>query len=115
MDLFQLISSTLGLSHPWQVSSVNFASDGNRLDITVDYDASASQVCPCCGTRGTSCKEVSETWYHNNFFRYATYLHAQVPQIICCGRQRCEERPWARAGSKFIRVDNDKAEPDVEA
>ena len=28
-----------------------------------------------------------ETWYHDNFFRYATYLHARVPQIHCrcCG------------------------------
>jgi hypothetical protein len=115
MDLYQLISSTLGLSPPWEVSRVIFAGDGNRLDITVGYDPNASRVCPCCGARGTPCREASETWYHPDFLRYATYLHTQVPQMICCGRHRSEERPWARTGSKFIRLDSDEVEPEQKA
>ena len=103
MDLPHLISSTLGISPPWQISSVNFDSDGQRLDITVDYDASADQVCPHCGAHGAHCDAVAETWFHRDFFRHATYLHTRVPQRNCCGGHAVV-RPWTRPGSKFVQL-----------
>jgi transposase len=111
MDLTQLISSTLGISSPWQIKNLVFASDGRRLDITVEYYVDSAQVCPHCGARGAICEEASETWFHRDFFRFATYLHTRVPQINCCGRHHDVERPWTRAGSKFVQLDSPTAIP----
>lgn len=104
MDLTRIVSATLGLSPPWHVSSVTLANDGKRLDITVNYDASRHTLCPYCGARGAACEADIETWYHQDFFRYATYLHTRVPRIFCCGRVHTVERPWTRTGSKFVKI-----------
>lgn len=104
MDLPHIVSATLGLSPPWQVSNVTLASDGRRLDITVTYDVVSHKVCPRCGAVGVDCEADVETWYHDDFFRYATYLHTRVPRIVCCGRIHALERPWARPGSKFVKI-----------
>jgi hypothetical protein len=104
MALAKIVSATLGLSTPWQVSKMTFADGNRRLDITIVYDDGEGTVCPCCGTSGTTCEAEPETWYHHDFLRYATYLHTRVPTFICCGRRHAVERPWARTGSKFIKI-----------
>ena len=108
MDLPHIVSATLGLSSPWQVSSVALDGDGQRLDITVTCDTTDGIVCPRCGTRGGCCatEAETETWYHHDFFRYATYLHARVPRLTCCGRNHMPNRPWTRAGSKFVKIES---------
>jgi len=101
MELPTIFSSTLGLSHPWQITEVSFATEEKRLDITVNFLDDNFLPCPCCGATGTSCQLKTETWYHDDFFRYATYLHANVPHSVCCGAIIPVERPWSRQGSKF--------------
>jgi transposase len=104
MDLPHIVSATLGLSSPWRVSSVALDADGQRLDITVTYDSDQVACCPRCGAKGVRCDVERETWYHHDFFRYATYLHTRVPRLTCCGQYRTVERPWARSGSKFVKI-----------
>lgn len=104
MDLPHIIAATLGLSTPWSVRNVVLAEDGRRLDIIISYDAGSSLVCPLCGGMGAEDAEDAETWYHHDFFRFPTYLHTRVPRITCCGRNCWVERPWARPGSKFVRI-----------
>jgi transposase len=107
MEMFMeqtIFSGTLGLSPPWQVTEVTFARESNRLDIKVEYEPRDVLTCPSCGARGqVSCLERdNETWFHEDFFHYATYLHALVPRLTCC----CGSfpRPWSRAGSRFARI-----------
>lgn len=97
-----IFSATLGLSHPWHVTSVALASDERRLDITVDY-AAGSFPCPHCGSERPWHSSESETWVHGDFFRYLTYLHARVPLVerCPCGTEVPVRRPWSRAGSRF--------------
>ena len=104
MELPTIFSSTLGLSLPWQITSVSFAKEEKRLDINVDFLDNNSLPCPCCGTGGVPCQKKTETWYHDDFFRYETYLHAHVPHIECCGNIIPVERPWSRVGSKFALI-----------
>jgi len=104
MDMPKMVSATLGLSPPWHVSKVTIAEDGKRLDINVNYVADTTPACPHCGAQGVMCTADIETWYHHDFFRYATYLHSRVPRIACCGRIRAIERPWTRMGSKFVKI-----------
>jgi len=101
MSQLKIFSSTLGLVHPWQVTAVSFAEGEKRIDITVDYDFGSNVPCPFCGSTGSACITETETWYHDNFLCYATYLHANVPRVECCGVIVPLERPWSRSGSKF--------------
>lgn len=100
-----IFAATLGLSHPWQITSVSFAKDTKRMDITVEYSGGEILSCPKCGKTGNDVCSESECWYHDNFFRYRTYLHARVPYVECdcCGSVQVE-RPWSRTGSKFTMV-----------
>ncbi len=96
-----IFSATLGLSPPWQVTTINFADGENRLDITLTYDPATPVLCPCCGAEGKPAQFTPEVWHHQDFFKYSTYLHARVPQIRChCGLNSVD-RPWSRPGSKF--------------
>jgi hypothetical protein len=105
MELPRIFSATLGLSPPWQVSEVIFADDGRRLDITVIHEACSA--CPRLGARHEApCVVEQETWFHHSFFRYATYLHSRVPHSECRGKLLVSERPWARSGSKFVKLES---------
>jgi hypothetical protein len=108
MQEHEIFSATLGLSHPWKITNVLFAKDKERLDITIALADDGIFTCPICGKEGIPCEMASETWYHDNFFRFATYLHACVPRIecTCCGILPVE-RPWSRAGSKFAPIQPD--------
>jgi len=103
MGQLALFSGTLGLSPPWQVTSVTFAKETNRLDINVEYRQLTPLVCPHCGAEGARCtEEEDEIWFHADFFHYATYLHARVPRLSCC--YAALPRPWCRLGSLFAQV-----------
>jgi hypothetical protein len=104
MDHPTIFSATLGLSHPWHIVEVTFAREESRMDIRLDYYLGNLFTCPHCGEAKAPCSAEEETWYHEDFFRYSTYLHVQVPRIECCQGVVATERPWSRAGSKFGRV-----------
>jgi transposase len=104
MENPEIFSATLGLSHPWHITLVNFSKDEKRLDITIDFAHADTVVCPRCGAEMKCCRAEDEVWFHDNFFRFATYLHARVPQIECdCGINPVE-RPWSREGSRFALI-----------
>jgi hypothetical protein len=104
MDHPAIFSATLGLSHPWHIVSVTFGGEGNRMDISLDVYLGNLFTCPTCGTQKAPSFSEAEVWFHEDFFRYATYLHARVPRIECCDVIVAAERPWSRSGSKFGRL-----------
>ena len=74
------------------------------MDISLDVHQGNLFTCPQCGESKAPCFSEDETWFHENFFRYPTYLHARVPRIECCQGVVATERPWSRAGSRFGRL-----------
>ena len=105
MDHPAIFSATLGLSHPWHIVTVTFAREDNRMDISLDFYQGNSFTCPHCGKSRPPCSAEEELWFHEDFFRYPTYLHARVPRIECCHGVVATERPWSRTGSRFARVE----------
>ena len=99
-----IFSATLGLTHPWHITSVSFVHEEGRMEIEVDFYEGNLFTCPRCGRRRIPCRIETETWRHDNFFRYSAYLHARVPYIECCDGIVPAERPWSRSGSRFTRV-----------
>jgi len=108
MGQHAIFSATLGLCHPWKIVTMTFSRDENRLDITIDFYRSIT--CPSCRKEYGECLAQTETWCHDNFLNYTTYLHALVPNTAC---PECTiamvERPWTRKGSKFVRIEEWKA------
>jgi hypothetical protein len=107
IEQMAIFSATLGLSPPWVVTAATFAKESNRLDLKIEYSHVSPVDCPICGKSASSTPAgtMVEIWFHEDFFRYSTYLHAQVPVMTCCcGCEFPLERPWSRVGSKFSRV-----------
>ena len=105
MERFAIFSATLGLSHPWQITSVSFSDKEKRIDIDLEFAQKENAPCPVCGEERRCCDVENETWRHHDFFRYIVFLHARVPRVecTCCGSGPVE-RPWTRIGSKFTHV-----------
>jgi hypothetical protein len=101
MDQPAIFSATLGLSQPWLITAVSFSTEEKRMDITVDFAHDGTFICPTCGAEVMTCTEENETWFHSDFFRYATYLHARVPHIECSCCGMCKR---SREGSKFALI-----------
>jgi transposase len=104
MDFPAIYSATLGLHPPWHIVSVSFAREERRMDVRLDVFRGNLFNCPCCGAPTPPCSFDEEVWSHDDFFGYSAYLHACVPRIACCGATVAVERPWCRAGSRFVRV-----------
>jgi len=104
MDYPAIFSATLGLCPPWHIVSVNFAPEELRLDLRLEVFLGNRFTCPQCGKQKTPNAFEEETWFHEDFFGYATYLSARVPRLECEEGLVSVERPWSRIGSRFSRL-----------
>ncbi len=99
-----LFGLALGITPPWEVTSVVFTKEANRIDLTIDFQRGATFPCPVCGASSPVHDTTEKEWRHLNFFQYEAYLHARVPRVKCpnndCGVKLIQV-PWARANSGF--------------
>ena len=92
----ELFEQALGIQTPWHVTSVDFDSESQRLDIYIDfvrgskfeYTSKDETVC------STAHDTVKKTWRHLNFFQHECYLHARVPRIKTTKGIRVCNTPW---------------------
>lgn len=98
-----LFQAALGLSDPWQVTSVEFDTEAKRLDLRVDFPKGSRFACPRCDRAGCAVKDTEEkTWRHLDFFQHQAYLTARVPRVECPEHNvRLVAVPWARPRSGF--------------
>jgi transposase len=98
-----LFQAALGLSDPWQVTSVEFDADAKRLDLRVDFPKGSTFCCPECDRAGLKAYDTEEkTWRHLDFFEHQAYLTARVPRVECPEHKvRLVAVPWARPRSGF--------------
>jgi transposase len=98
-----LFQAALGLSDPWQVTSVEFDPEAKRLDLRVDFAKGSTFCCPECDRSGLKAYDTEEkTWRHLDFFQHQAYLTARVPRVECPEHKvRLVAVPWARSRSGF--------------
>lgn len=99
-DIFAL---GLGLSSPWEVTSVHFeeTNDGKELHIHIDFSR-GSRFANDKGEMVQAYDTEEKEWRHLNFFEHRCYLHCRVPRILMSdGKIRMVKVPWARPGSGF--------------
>ena len=98
-----LFQAALGLSDPWQVTSVEFDRETKRLDLRIDFPKGATFCCPECDRSGLKAYDTEEkVWRHLDFFEHQAYLTARVPRVRCPEHKvRLVALPWARERSGF--------------
>jgi len=98
-----LFQAALGLSDPWQVTSVEFDRETKRLDLRIDFSKGAMFCCPECDRSGLKAYDTEEkVWRHLDFFWHQAYLTARVPRVRCPEHKvRLVALPWARERSGF--------------
>jgi len=102
MEDRELFRSALGLESPWQVETLEFSVNDNRLDITLDFPRGSRFPCPECGKMCGVHDTDQRTWRHLNFFQHETHLHARLPRVKCPDHQvKTTNVPWSRPGSHF--------------
>ena len=93
----------LGLTSPWEVTTVEFKEvDGlKELHISIDFKRGSKWINDS-GQFVTAYDTEEKEWRHLNFFEHKCYLHCRVPRIpMSDGKYRMVEVPWARPGSGF--------------
>lgn len=99
----EIFKIALGLSHPWEVSSVNFevVDQHRELHIYLSF-IRGSKFKGEDDNEYTAHDTVERKWQHLNFFEHRCYIHAKVPRIRQTdGKVITQSVPWARAGSGF--------------
>jgi transposase len=104
MDQRELFAVALGLGKDWEVSSFEFKPDQQEIHINVRHVRSA--VLPSCRTCGKMGIHIHDyrphTWRHLDFWQHKTYIHADVPRVMCeDGHATVIDVPWARKGSGY--------------
>jgi transposase len=102
-DNVQLFAQALGIQQPWKLDEVKFEPKEGQLDIYISHVTGSLLPCPSCQQESGIHDTKERTWRHLNFFQHRTYIHCNVPRVMCgdCGHIRQVEVPWARPGSGF--------------
>lgn len=104
MDQRELFTVALGLGKDWEVSSFEFKPDQQEIHIYVRHIRSAAlPSCRTCGKAGIHIHDYRpHTWRHLDFWQHKTYIHAEVPRVMCeDGHATVIDVPWARKGSGY--------------
>lgn len=100
--LTELFGRALHIEKPWEIAKVEFFSEGNRLDIHLDFKRGSTFSCPVCGKSVKAYDTTIKRWRHMNFFQYECQLVARVPRTDCPDDGALLVKvPWAREGADF--------------
>lgn len=93
----------LGLTEPWQVTSVDLDLMGNRVSIDLAFREGARVACPECGREGPVHDLREERrWRHLSVMQFETQLRCRVPRCRCPEHGiKTVRMPWAEPGSQF--------------
>ncbi len=102
----ELFAQALGLTKSWEITKIDFKSDGGVFDrgvmnIYIDWKKGSrfpDDEGEMCGVHDT----VAKTYRHIDFFQHECFLHCRIPRIkTSSGSVQTVKVPWARKGSQF--------------
>ena len=103
--LATMFGAALGLTPPWQVTSVVFDKEAGKLEIGLDFPRGSRFACPHEGCGESACPvhdTMEKRWRHLDFFEHQAFLAARVPRVNCAVHGvHLVSVPWARPGSGF--------------
>jgi transposase len=106
----ELYEALLGLTAPWEVTSVSITKASpdrplGEVAVAVRWRAKTPLVCPCCGQQGPRYDSRLRRWRHLNTMQWKTFITAEVPRLNCpkCGVKQVRVA-WAEDGSRFTEL-----------
>lgn len=98
----QLYAKILGLTAPWQVSSVHLDMESLSVEVVVEHSGSSPLECPECGAACPGYDHRRRRWRHLDTCQYRTILVCDVPRVACPEHGVHQVRvPWAEPDSRF--------------
>ena len=100
----------LGVSAPWMVKRASLDLLAAKVEIELEYDASAAVGCPECSKECSRHDHVERTWRHLDVMQFTTLIHARVPRT-CCPIHGVKTVPvqWAERQARFTLLFEDFA------
>ena len=97
-----LFETILGISVPWHVARVELKTEGKRVELWLEHDATR-WPCPECGVVLAGFDHAEErTWRHLDTCQFETHLRAEIPRVQCPTHGVRQVRvPWAEPRSRF--------------
>lgn len=97
-----LYAQILGVSRPWQVTSVELRRSLGEVEVRVEYQSTEASGCPECGASSPRYDTRLRRWRHLPTCQYKTILAAEVPRVRCPQHGvRTLAVPWSEPGSGF--------------
>ena len=103
MKAEDLYNQILGISAPWEISSVSLSDSDSSVTVHLSHASGISFACPSCGDSCSVYDHSPErTWRHLDTCQYYTYLKACLPRVSCpkCGIQQVATS-WCLPHSRF--------------
>ena len=93
----------LGLTSPWQITSLDLNANDERLDITIEWPSVTPVPCPSCGDVCPMKDHREERiWRHLDTMQFKTFLHCRVPRCSCPEHGvHTIAIPWGEAHSRW--------------
>ena len=98
-ELNRFLSEVIGITEPWNVSSVELDNDSETVSIESEYNRAKKREPPRCECGG-ECgyyDTVRKTWRHVDLCGYLCIIGGDVPRVKCktCGKVFRTSVPWA--------------------
>lgn len=105
MDQLSLYNQILGLSAPWNTSSVDLNEKNEQVSVTVEFDQCSVISCPVCNKQARIYDFRQRSWRHLDTCQFKTIITAGVPRIECSehGVQTIQV-PWADQSSHYSKL-----------
>ena len=106
----ELYQTLLGLTAPWEVTTVTVTKVSaerplGEIAVAVRWQPGAPLRCPSCGQEGRGYDGRSRRWRHLNTMQWKTFITAEVPRVNCpkCGVKQVAVS-WAEDASRFTEL-----------
>lgn len=101
--IYQHYEQLLGITVPWQVTSVELNHAAKSVTIRVAWPDRTAVPCPVCAELCTIASHREErSWRHLDTMQFATILQCRVPRARCAKHGvKTIHVPWASPGSRF--------------
>ena len=100
-----LYSQILGITPPWEITSVELDMDNERVDVYVKWSQKGVAPCPTCeGENEVPIHDLREerVWRHLDTCQIKTFIHCKVPRSKCSKHGvKTINVSWAKDSSRF--------------
>ena len=102
MNDIELYQNILGVTPPWNVTSVQLNLKAKTVTVYVEYGQGETPRCPICNSEASIYDHQTRRWRHLDTCQMTTIIECSVPRVTC-GTHKTKQLqvPWAESNSHF--------------